>query len=75
MYFDGALRGPVSILVDKINKSSKIRIVFLNINNRVIMHSLTLSQGCSNNETEYETIIADLELALEIPIEDLIRLW
>lgn len=35
------------------------------------MHSLTLTKGCSNNETEYEALIAGLELALEIPIDGL----
>lgn len=36
------------------------------------MHSLTLTKGCSNNEIEYGALITGLELALEIPIEDLI---
>lgn len=35
------------------------------------MHSLTLSQGCSNNETEYKALTVGLELALEIPVDDL----
>lgn len=35
------------------------------------MHSLTLIEGHSNNDTEYETLIVGLELALEIPIDDL----
>lgn len=35
------------------------------------MHSLTLIEGRSNNETMYEALIVGLELALEIPIDDL----
>lgn len=35
------------------------------------MHSLTLTEGRLNNETEYEALIIGLELTLEIPIDDL----
>ncbi|KAH7852767.1 hypothetical protein Vadar_029033 [Vaccinium darrowii] len=30
-----------------------------------------VDEGCSNNEAEYEAVIVGLELALQIPIEDL----
>lgn len=35
------------------------------------MHSLHLSQGCSNNKTKYKALIVGLELDLELPVETL----
>lgn len=35
------------------------------------MHSFTLIEGHSNNKTEYEVLIAGLELALKILTNDL----
>lgn len=70
MLFDGASRGPTT-LGDNVDKSSGIDIVFVTSDNCIILHSLTLTEGHSNNEIEYETLIARLKLALKIPIDDL----
>lgn len=63
MYFDDASKGLVSALGDNSYKSSKIGIIFVTLDNVIIMHSLTQSQGCFNNETECEALITRLELA------------
>lgn len=68
MFFDGASRGSIGVVGDNTNKSSGIDVT---PDNGVIMYSLTLTEGHSNNETEYEALIAVLKLALEIPIDDL----
>lgn len=71
IFFDGASRGISATPGDNTDKSSGIDIVFVTPNNVIIMHSLTLIEGCSNNETKYKTLIASLDMALEIPIDDL----
>lgn len=72
MFFDRASRGRSATLGDNTNKSSGIDIIFVTPDNGVIMHSLTLTEGRLNNETEYKALIVGIELALEIPIDDLI---
>ncbi|KAF7154329.1 hypothetical protein RHSIM_Rhsim01G0139100 [Rhododendron simsii] len=54
------------------NNKSGIGVVFVTPNNAIIPHSFALTEGCSNNEAEYEAVIAGLELALQIPIEELL---
>lgn len=71
MFFDGTSQGPTTALRDNTNKSLGISIVFVTSDNGVIMHSLTLTEGHSNNETEYKALIARLKLALEILVDDL----
>lgn len=72
MFFDRESWDPSITLRDNTDKSSRIGIIFITLDNGIIMHSLTLTEGHSNNETEYEALIAGLELALEIPIDDFI---
>ncbi|GMP56888.1 hypothetical protein CsSME_00021196 [Camellia sinensis var. sinensis] len=72
MYFDGASRSPDGKKQENPkNNKVGIGIVFVTPDNAIITHSFALSEGCSNNEAEYETVIAGLELALQIPIEEL----
>lgn len=71
MFLDGASQGPSAAPRDNIEKSSGIDIVFITLDKDIIMHFLTLTEGYLNNETEYEALIAGLELTLEIPINDL----
>lgn len=71
MFLDGASWGPSVAPRDNIDKFLGIGIIFVTPDNGIIIHSLTLTEGHSNNETEYEALIARLELALEIPIHDL----
>lgn len=70
MFFNGVSQGPTSALENNKDKYSRIGIVFVTPDNGIIMNSLT-TKGLSNNETEYEAIIARLKLALEIFIKDL----
>lgn len=72
MYFDITIRDPLDAKVNTQCKISGINIVFVTPDNKIIMHSLTLSKGCSNNKAKYEVLIASLELALKLPIEHLI---
>lgn len=71
MFFNGESQGPSTTPRDNSDQSSGIGIVFVNQDNGVIMNSLTLTERCSNNETEYEALIVSLELVLEILIDDL----
>ncbi|KAG5556090.1 hypothetical protein RHGRI_006649 [Rhododendron griersonianum] len=73
MYFDGATRSPNGQKQENLkNNKSGIGVVFVTPNNAIIPHSFALTEGCSNNEAEYEAVIARLELALQIPIEELL---
>ncbi|XP_058221013.1 uncharacterized protein LOC131331161 [Rhododendron vialii] len=73
MYFDGATRSPNGQKQEDIkNNNSGIGVVFVTPNNAIIPYSFALTKGCSNNEAEYEAVIAVLELALQIPIEELL---
>lgn len=72
MYFDGASEGLKTTLGDNTDKSAGIGIIFITLDNGVIMHLLTLSSGCSNNETKYEALITGFKPALKIPIDDII---
>ncbi|XP_058221003.1 uncharacterized protein LOC131331154 [Rhododendron vialii] len=73
MYFDGATRSPNGQKQEDLkNNKSGIGVVFVTPNNAIIPHSFALTEGCSNNEAEYEAVIAGLELALQIPIEELL---
>ncbi|XP_028081100.1 uncharacterized protein LOC114282592 [Camellia sinensis] len=72
MYFDGASRSPDGKKQENSkNNKAGIGIVFVTSDNAIITHSCALSEGCSNNEAEYEAVIAGLELALQISIEEL----
>lgn len=71
MFFDGASRGPSATPRDNIDKFSRINIIFFTPDNINIMYSLTLTEECSNNETEYEALIAWLELVLKISVDNL----
>ncbi|XP_028060408.1 uncharacterized protein LOC114264016 [Camellia sinensis] len=72
MYFDGVSRSPDGKKQENPkNNKVGIGIVFVTPDNAIITHSFALSEGCSNNEAEYEAVIAGLELALQIPIEEL----
>lgn len=52
-------------------KKAGIGIVFLTPDKALIPYSFALTEECFNNEVEYESVIAELELALQIPIEEL----
>ncbi|KAK3024797.1 hypothetical protein RJ639_044107 [Escallonia herrerae] len=72
MYFDGASRSPDGeTRNDPRNNQAGIGIVFVTPEGSIIPHSFSLTEGCSNNEVEYEAIIAGLELSLEVSIDDL----
>ena len=70
MYFDGASRSPDGKKEDD-PKKNRVGIVFVTPDKGLIPYAFCLTEGCSNNEAEYEAVIAGLELALKIPIDDL----
>ncbi|KAF7151334.1 hypothetical protein RHSIM_Rhsim02G0180000 [Rhododendron simsii] len=72
MCFDGATKSPNGQKQDLKYNKSEIGVVFVTPNNAIIPHSFALTEGCSNNEAEYEAVIAGLELALQIAIEELL---
>lgn len=71
MFFNRASWGLSITPGDNTGKSLGIGIAFVTPDNGVNMHSLTLTEGGSNNEIEYEALIMGLELALEIPVDNL----
>ncbi|KAK2980357.1 hypothetical protein RJ640_014530 [Escallonia rubra] len=72
MYFDGASRSPDGTKQETTkNNKSGIGIVFVTPEGALLPYSFALSEGCSNNEAEYESVIAGLELAFQIPIVEL----
>jgi ribonuclease HI len=69
MYFDGAssiwsVTGPGVPTV-----RAGVGLIFVTPEGGIIMHSLALIQPCTNNEPEYEALITDLELSLELEIK------
>ncbi|EEF43376.1 conserved hypothetical protein, partial [Ricinus communis] len=54
---------------------SGTRVVFVTPQKGVIHFSFTLLKGCSNNEAEYEALIAGLLVVLQIGIKVLMILW
>ena len=71
MYFDGAS----SIRPTKGKQIPKIRagvgLVFVTPEGGILQHSFALTEPCTNNEAEYEALIAGLELALSLEIKKL----
>jgi ribonuclease HI len=69
MYFDGAssiwsVAGPGVPTV-----RAGIGLIFVTPEDGIIRHSLALIQPCTNNEPEYEALITELELSLELEIK------
>ncbi|KAK2985274.1 hypothetical protein RJ640_009787 [Escallonia rubra] len=72
MYFDGASRSSDGTKQETTkNNKSGIGIVSVTPEGALLPYSFALSEGCSNNEAEYESVIAGLELALQIPMVEL----
>jgi ribonuclease HI len=68
LYFDGAssirpIAGPRVLTV-----RAGACLVFVTPEGGIIRHSLALTEPCTNNEAEYEALIAGLELSLELEI-------
>jgi Reverse transcriptase-like len=69
LYFDGAssikpIAGPGVPTV-----RAGAGLVFVTPKGGIIRHSLALTEPCTNNEAEYEALIAGLELSLELEIK------
>jgi ribonuclease HI len=69
LYFDGAssikpIAGPGVPTV-----RAGVGLVFVTPKCGIIRHSLALTEPCTNNEAEYEALIAGLELSLELEIK------
>jgi ribonuclease HI len=69
LYFDGAssikpIAGPGVPTV-----RAGAGLVFVTPEGGIIRHSLALTEPCTNNEAEYEALIAGLELSLELEIK------
>lgn len=56
MYFDGASH----------KEGAGAGLVFVTSDREILPHSFTLTQLCSNNETEYQALILGLEMAIDI---------
>lgn len=71
MYFDGAssIRLTPGIKIPKI--SAGVGLVFVTPNGGITRHSISLSDPCTNNEAEYEALIAGLEIAMDMGIKRL----
>ena len=71
MYFDGAssIRPAIRPNPPKIRAGAGL--VFVSPEGGIIRHSFALTEPCTNNEAEYEALIAGLEVALEMGIQNL----
>jgi ribonuclease HI len=69
MYFDGAssIRPTTGKQIPKVQAG--IGLVFITPRKGIIRHSLALTEPCTNNEAEYEALIAGLELAIQAGIQ------
>jgi ribonuclease HI len=69
MYFDGAssIRPIAGLGVPTVRAG--VGLVFVTPEGEIIRHSLALTESCTNNEAEYEALIAGLELSLELWIK------
>ena len=61
LYFDGAVR----------SRGAGVGIIFVTPSGGLIPYSFSLLATCSNNVVEYEALINDFELALEMHIDQL----
>jgi ribonuclease HI len=66
LYFDGAssIRPIAGLGVPTVRAG--VGLVFVTPEGEIIRHSLALTESCTNNEAEYEALIAGLELSLEL---------
>lgn len=69
MFFDGASRSPIGTRNEDVKDNVVgIGILFVSPDNARTPYSFHLTTGCSNNTAEYEAVIAELELVLQIPV-------
>jgi len=61
MYFNGAAR----------QDGARAGVVLISPEKHILPYSFVLSQLCSNNVAEYQALILDLQMALEMGIKDL----
>lgn len=66
MYFAGASRSPNGEKQSDPKKAG-IGIVFLTPDKAIIPYSFALTEECSNNEAEYESVIAERRVSLTDP--------
>jgi len=66
LFFDSALRmGPTGNIV------SRVGVVLLSPQNCMIPHAFSLTNPCSNNVMEYNTLLIMMQLAEEIGVKNL----
>jgi len=63
MFFDGASRiGPKGKII------AGVEVVFISLQNHVLPRAFSLTEPCSNNVAEYNTLLIGLQLAHEIGV-------
>ncbi|XP_039130895.1 uncharacterized protein LOC120267296 [Dioscorea cayenensis subsp. rotundata] len=71
MYFDGASSIQPAIRPKITQVRAGIGIIFISPEGGILRYSLSLLKPCTNNEAEYEALIAGLELAINMGIQSL----
>ena len=61
MFFDGAAR----------REGAGAGVVFVSLQRQILLYSFLLSELCSNNIAEYQALIIDLQMAIEMGISQL----
>ena len=63
MYFDGASSIQLAVRPKIPQVRAGIRLIFISPEGRILRYFLSLVKPCTNNEAEYEALVAGLELA------------
>ncbi|XP_039123424.1 uncharacterized protein Mb2253c-like [Dioscorea cayenensis subsp. rotundata] len=71
MYFDGASSIQPAVRPKIPQVRAGIGLIFISPEGGILRYSLSLLKSCTNNEAEYEALIAGLELAVNMEIQSL----
>ena len=71
MYFDGAFSIQPAVRPKILQIRAGIGLIFIILESGILRYSLSLLKPCTNNEAEYEALIAGLELAIQMGVQKL----
>ncbi|KAJ3688919.1 hypothetical protein LUZ61_018083 [Rhynchospora tenuis] len=71
MFFDGSSAIQPSKRPEMPRIRAGVGLVFITPQGGILRHSIALTEPCTNNEAEYEALIAGLELAIEMDIKEM----
>ena len=71
LYFDGVSSIKLTLMSQIPQIKVGIGLVFVTPEGGILIYALSLTEPCTNNEAEYEALIAGLELAIKMGIQDI----